>query len=123
MAYVLHKGTFITFCFTFYFLLTRLVYAAPYTFPIIGGRKTSHLASNIAALGLCLSDDDIAEIETGYDFQIGFPHNFVAGANRAPQGPGDVVFTKRSGHFDYVVDAKAIKAHQGPLGDEGDGRV
>lgn len=59
----------------------------------------------------------MAEIETGYDFQVGFPHNFLAGANKAPKGPGDIVFTRRSGHFDYLEDPKPIAAHQGPLGD------
>ncbi|EME86666.1 uncharacterized protein MYCFIDRAFT_186789 [Pseudocercospora fijiensis CIRAD86] len=50
---------------------------APYVFPILGGRKVSHLNSNIEALGLRLTPKDIEEIESAYDFQIGFPHNFM----------------------------------------------
>jgi aryl-alcohol dehydrogenase-like predicted oxidoreductase len=45
MAYVMHK--------------------APYVFPIVGGRKVEHLKGNIEALGIRLSAEDIAEIETG----------------------------------------------------------
>lgn len=118
MAYVLHKGQFLL-------LLSRPFYtpthntAAPYTFPIVGGRKITHLASNITALGLRLSEADISEIETGYDFQVGFPHSFLSGGNRVPQGPGDVVFTKRSGWFDYVEEGRPIRPHEGELGGEG----
>lgn len=72
----------------------------------------SHLKSNIEALGLQLSAEDIAEIETGYDFALGFPHNFITGENRAPRGPEDVIFTKRLGHFDYVQPQQPIAAHQ-----------
>lgn len=93
---------------------------APYVFPIVGGRKTSHLKSNIEALGIRLSQEDIAEIETGYDFQLGFPHNFLAGANKAPQGPEDIVFTKRLGHLDFVKGPQPIPPHQEAL-DESSG--
>lgn len=87
----------------------------PYVFPIVGGRKVSHLKGNIEALGLQLSQEDMDEIETGYDFQIGFPHNFLAGGNRAPQGPEDVAFSKRMGHLDYVKGPQPIPPHQGAL--------
>jgi hypothetical protein len=80
----------------------------------VGGRKVSHLRGNIEALGIRLSQEDIDEIEKGYDFDIGFPHNFLAGANKAPQGPEDIVFTKRQGHFDYVQGPQPILAHQDP---------
>lgn len=91
--------------------------SAPYVFPILGGRKVSHLKSNIEALGLRLSAEDMEEIESAYDFQIGFPHNFLTGQNKAPRGPEDVVFTKRLGHFDYVQSSQPIPPPQGPLGD------
>jgi hypothetical protein len=34
----------------------------------------SHLKSNVEALGIHLTQEDIDEIETGYDFELGFPH-------------------------------------------------
>ena len=89
--------------------LAYVMHKAPYTFPIVGGRKTGHLESNIAALGISLSDEEIKEIETGYDFQLGFPHNFLRGANEAPQGPEDVQFNKRLGTIDYVKGPQPIR--------------
>lgn len=44
---------------------------APYVFPIVGGRKVEHLKANIEALTLRLSEEDIAEIEGGYEFDPG----------------------------------------------------
>ncbi|KAF6839577.1 norsolorinic acid reductase [Colletotrichum plurivorum] len=94
MAYVLHK--------------------APYVFPIVGGRKVEHLRGNIEALGLGLSQEDIEEIETGYDFDVGFPYDFLGGG-KVPRGPADVVFTQRFGNFDYLPPVGGMKPHKGPL--------
>jgi aryl-alcohol dehydrogenase-like predicted oxidoreductase len=44
---------------------------APYVFPIVGGRKVEHLKANIEALTLRLTEEDIDEIEKGYDFDPG----------------------------------------------------
>lgn len=49
----------------------------PYVYPIVGGRKIEHLKGNIEALGLELSEQDIGEIESAVDFDIGFPMNFL----------------------------------------------
>ena len=43
----------------------------PYVFPIIGGRKVSHLHSNIAALDVELSDAQIRKIEDAAPFRKG----------------------------------------------------
>lgn len=94
MAYVMHK--------------------APYVFPIVGGRKVEHLKGNIEALRLELSEDDVEEIETGYEFDVGFPYDFLGGG-KAPRGPSDVVFTQRFGNFDYVPATSVVRSHQGPL--------
>lgn len=94
MAYVMHK--------------------APYVFPIVGGRKVEHLKGNIEALGLELTEEDVEEIETGYEFDIGFPYDFL-GWGKIPKGPADVVFTQRFGNFDYVPVQRGIKPHKGPL--------
>ena len=49
----------------------------PYTIPIVGGRKISHLKDNIRALELKLSEEQIKEIEDAVQFEPGFPHNFI----------------------------------------------
>lgn len=84
-------------------------------FPLVGGNKVSHLKSNVEALSLQLSPEDVAEIETGYDFDLGFPHNFLNMAGFAPQGPQHVSFLSGLGHFDYVAPPTAIKPHQGEI--------
>ena len=84
----------------------------------MGGRKVSHLKSNVEALGIHLSQEDIDEIESGYDFELGFPHGFLRGANKMVQGPDEVVFGERLGTFDYVQGPQPIPAHQGELGDK-----
>lgn len=95
-------------------MLTSLV-QTPYLFPIVGGRKVSHLKANAEALGLELTPEDIAEIETGYDFDLGFPHNFLNVAGFAPEGPQHVSILTGLGHFDYVAPPAAIKPHKGDL--------
>jgi aryl-alcohol dehydrogenase-like predicted oxidoreductase len=81
MAYVLHK--------------------APYVFPIVGGRNLEHLKSNIEALTLELTPQDIDIIENAAPFDIGFPMWFNGEAN-----PKNNLLLQNSGHFDYVQDAK-----------------
>ncbi|KAL5115090.1 hypothetical protein ACEQ8H_007005 [Pleosporales sp. CAS-2024a] len=49
----------------------------PYVYPIVGGRKMDHLKGNIEALGIELSDDEVNEIDSATDFDVGFPMNFL----------------------------------------------
>ncbi|KAF2686217.1 Aldo/keto reductase [Lentithecium fluviatile CBS 122367] len=96
--------------------LAYVMHKAPYVFPIVGGRKISHLTSNIEALGLRLSPDEIDKIDNAYGFEIGFPHDFVSRGNKMVLGPEDNAFNSRQGYFDYVVRApRPIAPHQGPL--------
>ena len=94
---------------------------APYVFPLLGGRKVSNLKANIEALGLQLSHQDIEEIETGYDFDPGFPHNFIGPRNKGTSGPEDMNSMKTLGHFDFVGDPLPIRPHQGDLGGKAQG--
>lgn len=55
------------------------------------------------------------EIEKGYDFHVGFPHNFVNRTNSRPPGPENVTTVRLLGYFDYVKGQEAIKRHQGEL--------
>jgi aryl-alcohol dehydrogenase-like predicted oxidoreductase len=95
--------------------LAYVMHKAPYTFPIVGGRKVEHLKSNIEALGLRLSNEELKEIDGAYAFEIGFPHNLVNPSNNMNLGPQDNTFNQRFGFFDYVEKPKAIPPHEGPL--------
>ncbi|KAF2477054.1 norsolorinic acid reductase [Lindgomyces ingoldianus] len=104
------KGTLITSV-----ALAYVMHKAPYTFPIVGGRKVEHLKSNIEALGLRLTDEDMNEIDSAYGFEIGFPHNLLNPENKMLLGPEDNRFNQRSGYFDYVMKPKPIAPHKGAL--------
>jgi aryl-alcohol dehydrogenase-like predicted oxidoreductase len=49
----------------------------PYVYPIIGGRKVSHLQDNIQSLKLKLTDKQIEYLESVKPFDLGFPGNFI----------------------------------------------
>ncbi|KAJ7165633.1 NADP-dependent oxidoreductase domain-containing protein [Mycena crocata] len=49
----------------------------PYCFPIIGGRKIEHLMSNIEALNISLSAEQIAFLESIIPFDPGFPNTMI----------------------------------------------
>ncbi|KAL2829304.1 NADP-dependent oxidoreductase domain-containing protein [Aspergillus pseudoustus] len=59
--------------------LSYVMHKAPYVFPIIGGRKISHLKSNIDALNIELSPSDLEEIDDAADFEHGFPAELIFG--------------------------------------------
>lgn len=80
--------------------LAYVLHKAPYVFPVCGGRKVTHLEGNIKALGLELDEDDIAEIEKAYEWNAGFPHNFLTGSKSGPKGPGDIAWANVRGIFD-----------------------
>lgn len=52
------------------------MHKTPYVFPIIGGRKIEHLKSNIQALDIVLTQEQIQSLESVIPFDLGFPHNF-----------------------------------------------
>jgi aryl-alcohol dehydrogenase-like predicted oxidoreductase len=99
--------------------LAYVMHKSPYVFPIVGGRKTAHLKSNIEALGLCLTDEEIREIDNAYGFDMGFPHSFLNPANAAIMGPEDNRFLNNFGFFDHVEAPKPIRPHQGALDRKG----
>ncbi|KAJ7479824.1 NADP-dependent oxidoreductase domain-containing protein [Mycena latifolia] len=49
----------------------------PYCFPIVGGRKVEHLLSNVEALDISLSNDQIAFLESVVPFEPGFPVSII----------------------------------------------
>ena len=88
---------------------------APYVVPMVGGSKPEHLKSNVEALSLELTPEDIKEIESGYDFDMGFPHSFINRANTLTEGPQNISFLSALGYFDYVAGKKQVKPHKGEL--------
>ncbi|OJJ67756.1 hypothetical protein ASPBRDRAFT_336552 [Aspergillus brasiliensis CBS 101740] len=98
--------------------LAYVRHKAPSVFPIVGGRKLEHLRSNIAALEVSLSGEEMTQIEAAYDFDYGFPHTFLSGSlfdgssPRAPNGPADVWLTKLMGNFDWVQPEQPIERTQ-----------
>ncbi|KAB8269228.1 Norsolorinic acid reductase B [Aspergillus minisclerotigenes] len=95
--------------------LAYVMQKAPYVFPIVGVRKVDHLTGVEPAVHISLTDEEVNEIETAYEFDPGFPHTFLSGsmfAQGPPKGgysPDVVWWTKMLGTFDWVEGAKPIR--------------
>jgi hypothetical protein len=86
---------------------------APYVFPICGGRKIDHLKSNIEALGIDLSEEDIREIEGAFKFDLGYRHSTLSGARDKPVSAKDPAFVvAMCCSFDGVEEAKVCHPKQ-----------
>ncbi|KAJ7683563.1 NADP-dependent oxidoreductase domain-containing protein [Mycena rosella] len=57
----------------------------PYCFPIIGGRKVEHLMSNLEALDVSLSKEQIAFLESVIPFDPGFPNKMIGDGTQINQ--------------------------------------
>ncbi|KAJ7124523.1 hypothetical protein C8R44DRAFT_875541 [Mycena epipterygia] len=57
--------------------IAYLMQKVPYCFPIIGGCKVEHLLSNIEALDISLSPEEIAFLESVIPFDLGFPSTMI----------------------------------------------
>lgn len=60
--------------------LAYVLHKTPYVFPLVGGRKIKQLKSNIEALSIGMSRQEIDEIDmaTGRPFDLGWPYNTFA---------------------------------------------
>lgn len=106
------KGTLIT-----SIALAYVRHKSPYVFPIVGGRKIEHLKSNIEALSIELSDEEIDEIDSAAPFEHGFPLSFIFEFGGGPKynmrmGPGDIFYMRSAGSLDTVPKSKAPKPHE-----------
>ncbi|CAG7948627.1 unnamed protein product [Penicillium nalgiovense] len=82
--------------------LAYVMRKAPYVVPIVGGRTVEHLLGNIEGLGVDLSDEDLKEIEGAYEFDIGFPMNFLFRGDDVQEAhPGNSSFLNVAARFDY----------------------
>jgi aryl-alcohol dehydrogenase-like predicted oxidoreductase len=89
--------------------LAYVMRKAPYVVPIVGGRKVEHLLGNIEALGVDLSDEDVREIEGAYEFDIGFPMNFLFRGEVKEAHPGNSQFVNSVAKFDYPDLVRAVR--------------
>ncbi|KAJ5992420.1 NAD(P)-linked oxidoreductase [Penicillium sp. IBT 35674x] len=95
--------------------LAYVMHKAPFVFPIVGARTTVHLKENVPALAVRLSESDIAEIDSAYEFDHGFPHTFLSGTlfdgskPKGAFGPQDVCLTRATNtRFEWVEGPKSI---------------
>lgn len=103
------KGTIITSV-----ALAYVMQKTPYVFPIVGGRNVEQLRGNIEALSLELTPEDIAEIEAAVPFELGFPHNFIAGGlpgnlSRPVKHHQNTGLLGLAAAYDYVPEQLAIR--------------
>jgi len=84
--------------------LAYVIAKQPYIFPIVGIRKLEHLQDAINALKIRLTSEEIKQIESAYDFQLGFPHSFTG------LHPSQNWLLPMAGHCDWVPIEKSINA-------------
>ena len=68
-------------------------------FPIVGGRKIDHLKSNIEALSIKLTPEDIEEIDDAFPFDYGFPLNFLFNSKQPSARAEDLWLVQASGAY------------------------
>lgn len=84
--------------------LAYVMVKQPYIFPIVGVRKVEHLHDNIAGLKVHLNEAEIKQIDESYDFELGFPYDFIA------QHPLQNGLLQLVGHCDWVEPEKSLNA-------------
>ncbi|KAK6069028.1 norsolorinic acid reductase (aldo/keto reductase) [Seiridium cupressi] len=97
--------------------LAYILHKAPYVFPVIGGRKVEHLKSNLEALSIELSDEEMREIEDSESFDIGYPLNFLFETPqqkyRSDMTARDIWQLTSNTRLETVKKPRAIEARQG----------
>ncbi|KAL9599309.1 MAG: hypothetical protein Q9219_003936 [cf. Caloplaca sp. 3 TL-2023] len=96
--------------------LAYVMHKAPYVFPIVGGRSVKHLQSNIDALELELTAEEIDELDAAAPFDAGFPMSFLfeyGGAQKysSKLGYQDLPLSKSAGLLDAPVKVQPPKPH------------
>ncbi|KAJ5791008.1 uncharacterized protein N7518_008019 [Penicillium psychrosexuale] len=92
--------------------LAYVLCKAPNVFPLVGGRKIEHLHDNIRALSIRLTDKQIEFLEAATTFDLGFPGNFI-GYDPSTDGGKSALWTRPSGHIDFVQAPRAIGYEHG----------
>ncbi|KIK68354.1 hypothetical protein GYMLUDRAFT_154023, partial [Collybiopsis luxurians FD-317 M1] len=65
--------------------IAYVLHKAPYMFPIIGGRKVEHLLSNIEALDISLSKEQMEYLDNLQPFDRGYPLNVLGDPSGYPR--------------------------------------
>lgn len=86
--------------------LAYVMSKATHVFPLVGGRKVSHLKENIKALDIKLTTEQIQKIEAVTNFEPGFPNNFV-GEDPAVSGQAPP-FVGAAAPMSFVSGSKPI---------------
>ncbi|KAL4957065.1 NADP-dependent oxidoreductase domain-containing protein [Aspergillus filifer] len=92
--------------------LAYVMHKTPYVFPIIGQRKVEHLKANIEALGIQLTQEDLAEIDAASVFDVGFPMNFIFREYSINNTYADVWLTTASAQLDAPPHPAAVAHHK-----------
>ncbi|KAJ7066839.1 arylalcohol dehydrogenase [Mycena belliarum] len=82
--------------------IAYVMHKVPYCFPIIGGRKIEHLLSNVEALDISLSPEQIAFLESVVPFDPGFPISLIGNGTKTSHLLGSAAW------FDRVPLVKPI---------------
>jgi len=83
--------------------LSYVMQRTPYVYPIVGGRKISHLQDNIDALTKAvLTDAEIKELEEASPIDLGFPHSIVGNHQ------GQNMLINMAAKYSWIEDQKAI---------------
>lgn len=95
--------------------LAYVMHKTPYVVPIVGGRKVEHLKGNIEALGLQLSEEEIDDIDSAINFDVGFPMNFLfefgGSKYNTRMTSSDVGLLKYAGPLDSHPHGQPVKPH------------
>ena len=94
-----------------------LLHKAPYVFPIIGLRKIEHLKSNIQALRVELTDEEVDEIDGAAPFDVGFPMSFLfeymsSQKYNSRMNGNETTASKTAGWWDAVERVKPPRPHK-----------
>ncbi|WWC92524.1 uncharacterized protein L201_007483 [Kwoniella dendrophila CBS 6074] len=73
-------------------------------YPIIGGMSIDNLKSNIDALKIKLTAEQLEKLNKSVEFDIGFPYNFFGtDSHYAPEGKATAPLLTTAGHLTYTV--------------------
>jgi len=86
--------------------LAYALQAAPYVFPLVGGRKVEHLHDNIRALHINLSPEQVKKLEAVVPSRLIFPKTFIPGYG---DSAGTSFLMATTGNYDYVSGPQPIK--------------
>ena len=57
--------------------IAYILHKYPYVVPIVGARKIEQLEANVKALEISLSEEQIAYLESIFQFDPNFPHKMI----------------------------------------------